>query len=132
MVKHKSIFLSVTNNEVLIWCMLVQKKRPLKYLLRRLQGFALLAAGQFATRLQEFGLWGSLLDGSWPAIPLITTFLTLRDTESGQFMDCCAPANKDHVDCCPIEVPEGDLFFGIENRPDCLPFLRSKLFEHQG
>jgi len=56
----------------------------------------------------------------------------LRDTESGQFMDCCAPANKDHVDCCPIEVPEGDLFFGIENRPDCLPFLRSKLFEHQG
>ena len=51
----------------------------------------------------------------------------LRDTESGQFMDCCAPANKDHVDCCPIEVPEGDLFFGIENRPDCLPFLRSKL-----
>ena len=56
----------------------------------------------------------------------------LRDTESGQFMDCCAPANKDHVDCCPIEVPEGDLFFGIENRPNCLPFLRSKLFEHQG
>ena len=56
----------------------------------------------------------------------------LRDTESGQFMDCCAPANKDHVDCCPIEVPEGDLFFGVDNRPDCLPFLRSKLFEHQG
>jgi hypothetical protein len=28
------------------------------------KGFALLAAGQFATRLQEFGLWGSSLDGS--------------------------------------------------------------------
>jgi hypothetical protein len=28
------------------------------------KGFALLAAGQFASRLQEFGLWGSLLDGS--------------------------------------------------------------------
>ena len=41
------------------------------------KGFALLAAGQFATRLQEFGLWGSYLDGSWQAMPSITTFLTL-------------------------------------------------------
>ena len=40
------------------------------------KGFALLAAGQFATRLQEFGLWGSYLDGSWQAMPSITTFLT--------------------------------------------------------
>ena len=28
------------------------------------KGFALLAAGQFATKLQEFGLQGSYLDGS--------------------------------------------------------------------
>jgi hypothetical protein len=40
------------------------------------KGFALLAAGQFVTRLQEFGLRGSYLDGSWQAMPSITTFLT--------------------------------------------------------
>ena len=28
--------------------------------------FALMAAGQFATKLQEFGLWGSQLDGTVP------------------------------------------------------------------
>ena len=60
------------------------------------------------------------------------TDLTFREAESGEFMDCCADANKDHVDCCPIEVPQGDLFYGVDNRPNCLPFLRSKLFEHQG
>ena len=26
----------------------------------------------------------------------------VRDTESGEFMDCCAPANVHHVDCCAI------------------------------
>ena len=31
---------------------------------KNVNGFALLAAGQFATRLQEFGLRGSYLDGS--------------------------------------------------------------------
>ena len=39
------------------------------------KGFALLVAGQFATRLQEFGLWDSYLDGSWQAMPSIKTFL---------------------------------------------------------
>ena len=39
------------------------------------KGFALVAAGQFETRLQEFGLRGSYLDGSWQAMPSITTFL---------------------------------------------------------
>ena len=56
----------------------------------------------------------------------------LRDTEGGDFTDCCADANKHHVDCCPIEVPKGDEFYGKDDRPDCLPFLRSKLFEHKG
>ena len=39
------------------------------------KGFVLLDAGQFATRLQEFRLRGSYLDGSWQAMPSITTFL---------------------------------------------------------
>ena len=56
----------------------------------------------------------------------------LRDTDGGDFTDCCADANKHHVDCCPIEVPKGDEFYGKDDRPDCLPFLRSKLFEHKG
>jgi hypothetical protein len=37
------------------------------------------AAGQFETRLQEFGLRGSYLDGSWQAMPSITTFLSTHD-----------------------------------------------------
>ena len=40
------------------------------------KGFALQATLQFETRLQEFRLWSSKLDGSWQAMPSITTFLT--------------------------------------------------------
>ena len=29
----------------------------------------------------------------------------------------------------PIEIPSKDHFYGIGNRPGCLPFLRSKLFD---
>ena len=42
------------------------------------KGFALVAAGQFETRLQELGLQGSYLDGSWQAMPSITTFLSCQ------------------------------------------------------
>ena len=42
------------------------------------KGFDLLVAGQFATRLQEFGLRSSYLDGSWQATPSITTFLSVH------------------------------------------------------
>ena len=37
--------------------------------------FALLAAGQFETRMQEFGLWTSWLDGSWQAMPSILPYM---------------------------------------------------------
>ena len=40
------------------------------------KGFALLAAGQLETRLQELRLRGSYFDGSWQAMPSITTFLS--------------------------------------------------------
>ena len=46
------------------------------------KGFAFVAAGQFETRLQELGLQGSYLDGSWQAMPSITTFLT-TDADPG-------------------------------------------------
>ena len=52
------------------------------------KGFALLAAGQFVTRLQDFGLWGSYLDGSWEAMPSITAFfLDIQDQYKSQSLD---------------------------------------------
>ena len=47
------------------------------------KGFALVAAGQFETRLQELGLRGSYLDGSRQAMPSITTFLISAPSISG-------------------------------------------------
>ena len=41
------------------------------------KGFDLLDACQSAASLQEFGFWGSSLDGSWQAMPSLTTFLSL-------------------------------------------------------
>ena len=49
---------------------------------------------------------------------------------SGSFLDCCAPANEAHDDCCPIHIPRGDFFYGRHRptfRPSCLPFIRSKM-----
>ena len=54
---------------------------------------ALLVAGQFATRLQEFGLRDSLFDGSWQAMPFITTFLNVNTLFS--IFD---PSNKKSAD----------------------------------
>jgi hypothetical protein len=56
------------------------------------KGFALLVAGQFEIRLQEFGLWTSPTKWQLQATPSITTFLThpyvlvcLFVTEATQF-----------------------------------------------
>ena len=66
------------------------------------KGFALVAAGQFETRLQEFGLRGSYLDGSWQAMPsittqgvdyfniLVTTFLSAAEIKSFCYWVCSA------------------------------------------
>ena len=50
------------------------------------KGFALLAAGQFETRLQEFGLRGSYLDGTWEAMLSITTFLTYHTMQADMYV----------------------------------------------
>ncbi len=52
-------------------------------------------------------------------------FLFKRQTEDGEFLDCCAEENRDSPDCCPIDAPFDDPFFGKEGRPTCMPFIRS-------
>jgi hypothetical protein len=69
--------------------------------------------------------FGQLLDHDMQLTPL-------RQTESGDFLDCCSPMNRDSEDCCPIHVPVGDHFYGQASRPMCIPFLRSKLVQPSG
>jgi len=68
-------------------------------------------------------LWGQMIDHDLMLTPV-------RKTGSGSFLDCCAPANEAHEDCCPIHIPRGDFFYGRHRptfRPSCLPFIRSKM-----
>ncbi len=50
-----------------------------------------------------------------------------RQTEDGEFLDCCADENRESPDCCPIEAPKDDPFYGQKGRPTCMPFIRSLL-----
>ena len=47
-------------------------------------------------------------------------------TPSGDFLDCCSPANAHSADCCPVRAAPADHFYGVGARPTCLPVLRSK------
>ena len=63
--------------------------------------------------------FGQLLDHDMQLTPL-------RQLENGSFLDCCERENLNHDDCCPISVPKGDFFYGRENRPNCMRFIRSQ------
>ena len=65
-------------------------------------------------------VWGQVIDHDMEITPL-------RETPSGDFLDCCEARNAASPDCCPIHAPESDNFYGRRGRPSCLPFLRSKL-----
>lgn len=67
-------------------------------------------------------IWGQVLDHDLLLTPL-------RQTSEGEFLDCCDPANDDAEDCCSIKAPRGDFFYGRNNIPSCMPFIRSKLTE---
>ena len=69
--------------------------------------------------------FGQLLDHDMQLTPV-------RQSSNGSFLDCCERENLDNVDCCPISVPHGDFFFGRENRPSCIRFIRSQTVEHAG
>lgn len=65
-------------------------------------------------------VWGQLVDHDMEITPV-------RETPSGDFLDCCETRNLNSPDCCPIQAPSDDNFYGRQGRPSCLPFLRSKL-----
>jgi len=61
-------------------------------------------------RLTQFLMvFGQLVDHDIELTPV-------RQTEEGEFVDCCAPENVGAPDCCPIVAPEGDPFYGKEGR----------------
>ena len=70
-------------------------------------------------------IWGQLIDHDM-------MMTQVRSTPEGDFLDCCDPENFDSGDCCPIKVPVGDFFYGKKDRPNCLPFLRSKVTTFPG
>ena len=69
--------------------------------------------------------FGQLLDHDIQLTPL-------RQLENGSFLNCCERQNLNHPDCCPINVPRGDFFYGQQGRPSCMGFIRSKTTTRPG
>jgi len=61
-------------------------------------------------RLSQFLMvWGQLIDHDIELTPV-------RQSEEGEFLDCCAEENAGAPECCPIHAPRGDPFYGKEGR----------------
>jgi len=56
----------------------------------------------------------------------------VQRTPQGEFRDCCSPENEDHIDCCQIDIPRRDFFYGKNGRTTCLSFIRSRRIQHPG
>jgi len=71
-------------------------------------------------------VWGQMIDHDiekTPPRPMRSS------NDQSEFLDCCSEENMRDADCCPIVAPRSDPFYGKQNRPRCMPFIRSKLVQ---